>query len=89
MTINASICRFVPTRKNRRRYRAEKEIKAIIKKIILKKKLAMKNGDAGNKDLLGLLLQCQEQANNELTIEDLIEECKLFYLAGQETNAVL
>lgn len=38
-------------------------------------------------DLLGLLLQCKEQEQNGMTIEDVIEECKLFYFAGQETTA--
>lgn len=40
-----------------------------------------------NDDLLGLLLQCKEQNESDLTIEDVIEECKLFYFAGQETTA--
>ena len=50
----------------------------------------MKNGDSGyNDDLLGLLLQLTEEIDNEMRIEDLIEECKLFYFAGQETTANL
>ncbi|KAL6348765.1 hypothetical protein AAG906_033421 [Vitis piasezkii] len=79
--------RFVPTRKNKRRYYIDSEIKAMIKKIILKKKQTLKNGDPGNDDLLGLLLQCQEQTDSEMTIEDVVEECKLFYFVGQETTA--
>lgn len=48
----------------------------------------MKNRYPGNDDdLLGLLLQCQEQTNSEMTIEDVIEECKIFHFAGQETTA--
>lgn len=38
-------------------------------------------------DLLGMLLKCTEQTENDLKIEDVIEECKLFYFAGQETTA--
>lgn len=79
----------MPTRKNKRRYLIDNEIKAIIKRIIIKKKLVMKTGNMGSDDLLGLLLQCQEQADSEMTIEDVIEECKLFYLAGQETTSIL
>ncbi|XP_027080120.1 cytochrome P450 CYP72A616 isoform X2 [Coffea arabica] len=48
----------------------------------------LQDGKAGNADLLGLLLQCKEEKGNELTIEDVIEECKMFYFAGQETTAI-
>mgnify|MGYP004712744359 FL=1 len=63
------------------------EIKAVLRDIICKKQKAMQNGESGNGDLLGLLLQCKEEKGNEMTIEDVIEECKLFYFAGQETTA--
>jgi cytochrome P450 len=71
-----------------------KEINAILRDMIRRKEEAMRiNGDSGNDDLLGLLLQCKEESdtdnNNGLTIEDVIEECKLFYFAGQETTATL
>ncbi|XP_034682530.1 cytochrome P450 CYP72A219-like [Vitis riparia] len=82
--------RFVPTVKNRRRYHIDNEIKAMLRSMIHRKKQAMKNGDSGyNDDLLGLLLQLTEEIDNEMRIEDLIEECKLFYFAGQETTANL
>ena len=71
-----------------------KEINAILRDMIRRKEEAMRiNGDSGNDDLLGLLLQCKEESdsdnNNGLTIEDVIEECKLFYFAGQDTTATL
>jgi len=86
--------RFIPTKKNKRRYNIVKEINAILRDMIRRKEEAMRiNGDSGNDDLLGLLLQCKEESdtdnNNGLTIEDVIEECKLFYFAGQETTATL
>ena len=80
----------MPTVKNRRRYHIDNEIKAMLRSMIDRKKQAMKNGDSGyNDDLLGLLLQLTEEIDNEMRIEDLIEECKLFYFAGQETTANL
>ncbi|XP_009362696.2 cytochrome P450 72A397 [Pyrus x bretschneideri] len=80
--------RFIPTKKNRMRYNLDNEIKAILRGMISKKEqAAMENGEEGANDLLGLLLQCKEQEQTSMTIEDVIEECKLFYFAGQETTA--
>lgn len=70
------------------RYNLDNEIKAILRGMISKKEqAAMENGEEGANDLLGLLLQCKEQEQTSMTIEDVIEECKLFYFAGQETTA--
>jgi len=49
----------------------------------------MQNGDLGDADLLGLLLKGRDDADNDMKIEDVIEECKLFFFAGQETTANL
>ena len=80
-------CRFIPTKKNRRRYNIDNEIKGILRGIIRRKEQAIENGEEGGNDLLGLLLRCTGQENNGMTMEDVIEECKLFYFAGQETTA--
>ncbi|KAG9447967.1 hypothetical protein H6P81_014095 [Aristolochia fimbriata] len=90
--------RFVPTKKNRQRNYLDKEIKRMLRNIINKKDTAMNKGGSTDDSLLGLLLSsCYNEENNEnengekkgLSIEDVIEECKLFYFAGQETTAVL
>ncbi|XP_058095284.1 cytochrome P450 CYP72A616-like [Magnolia sinica] len=84
--------RFVPTY-------LDKEIKAMLRNLIHKKEQAMKMGESSTDDLLGLLLlqsnNCNgvqepgtNSKNNGLTIDDVIEECKLFYFAGQETTSV-
>lgn len=65
----------------------DNEIKAILREMIRKKEQAIENGEVGANDLLGLLLQCTKQEQNGMTVEDVIEECKLFYFAGQETTA--
>ncbi|KAA8518951.1 hypothetical protein F0562_016275 [Nyssa sinensis] len=49
--------RFVPTKKNKRRYELDNEIKSILRDMIHKKEQAMRNGESGGDDLLGLLLQ--------------------------------
>ncbi|KAG9447966.1 hypothetical protein H6P81_014094 [Aristolochia fimbriata] len=91
--------RFVPTKNNRRRSYLDKEITRILRNIIHKKEAAMKEGGSTDDSLLGLLLNsCSNEESNEiekigkkrgLSIEDVTEECKLFYFAGQETTAVL
>ncbi|KAJ4834923.1 hypothetical protein Tsubulata_043547, partial [Turnera subulata] len=82
--------RFMPTKKNKRRYSIDTQIKTTLRNIIHMKEQALRNGDSDNaNDLLSLLLRLKAQADNELTIEDVIEECKLFYFAGQETTANL
>ncbi|KAI9191584.1 hypothetical protein LWI28_010431 [Acer negundo] len=80
--------RFIPTKKNRRRYNIDKVITETLQDMIRKREQAMQvNGEFGNNDLLDLLLRCKEQSGKDLTIEGIIEECKLFYIAGKETTA--
>lgn len=52
----------------------------------------MRKGVSRVDDLLGLLLECNYNLENRglvdgesLATEEIIEECKVFYLAGQET----
>jgi len=51
----------------------------------------METGASKSSDLLGLLLQFTTGDNQKyrITIEEVIEECKLFYFAGQETTSTL
>lgn len=85
----------MPTKKNKQRMYLDKEIKSTLRDLIHRKEVAMKMGESSNDDLLGLLLQstdCNEVGNNSknirLTIDEVIEECKLFYFAGHETTSV-
>lgn len=58
--------------------------------MVRQREVAMKRGEMREGvDLMGLLLQCKKESNNDLRIEDVIEECKLFYFAGQETTSTL
>ncbi|KAI6684885.1 hypothetical protein NL676_030798 [Syzygium grande] len=77
---------LLPTKKNKRRYYLDQQIKSMIRKIIRRKEKAMQNGESCTDDLLSLLLQ-RRGADSDMTIEDVVEECKLIYFAGQETTA--
>ncbi|GLT81143.1 hypothetical protein SLA2020_525460 [Shorea laevis] len=91
--------RFVPTKKNQRRKTLNKEITGMLRNVIQRKEHAMETGQSKDDDLLGMLLQYSHQndsvehangkENRGMTIEDVIEECKQFYIAGQETTSSL
>ena len=74
-----------------------KEVNALLWGIIDKRGKAMKAGETLNDDLLGILLESnfkeiQEHENDKnvgMCIKDVIEECKIFYFAGQETTSAL
>jgi len=89
--------RFIPTKKNRRRRELDREIKSMLRNLIERRVNATTIGESTDDDLLGLLLQSSNQNNlpentsgtkdNGLSIEEVIEESKQFYLAGQETTS--
>ncbi|KAK7257110.1 hypothetical protein RIF29_30838 [Crotalaria pallida] len=89
--------RFLPTTTHRRMKEIDRDIQASLKDMINKREKAMKAGDAPKDDLLGLLLESnqmeiQKHGNDKnvgMTLKDVIEECKLFYFAGQETTSSL
>ena len=70
---------------------ASREIHVILRGIINKRLRAREAGEAPSDDLLGILQESNsgQAKGNEMSIEDVMEECKLFYFAGQETTSVL
>ncbi|GMP66168.1 hypothetical protein CsSME_00026637 [Camellia sinensis var. sinensis] len=88
--------RFLPTKTNTKIKTIYEEVRSLMRNIIINKKKRTMKGD-GDNDLLGILLKTnlkasQEQGNKKnitLTTDEVIEECKLFYFAGQETTSAL
>ncbi|XP_020086178.1 cytochrome P450 72A15-like isoform X2 [Ananas comosus] len=88
--------RYLPTKKNKKMMAISKEVGDILRSMIEQRVQATRKGEAKNNDLLGLLLESNmtdypdtRGYRNNMTIEEVIEECKLFYFAGQETTSVL
>ncbi|KAK7257108.1 hypothetical protein RIF29_30836 [Crotalaria pallida] len=90
--------RFVPTKMNKRMKEIDFEIQNVLRGIIQKQESGTKTGgEAPNDNLLGLLLESnhkeiEDHGNNKsvgMSIDDVINECKLFYFAGQETTSAL
>ncbi|KAM0019664.1 putative 11-oxo-beta-amyrin 30-oxidase [Helianthus debilis subsp. tardiflorus] len=74
----------------------DREVKASIRSIIDKRIIAIKEEGSTNEDLLGILLdsnfkEIEQHGNNNyrLSIDEIIDERKLFYFAGQETTGNL
>jgi len=75
----------------------DREIKASLTNLINNKENALKVGETAGNDLLCLLLESnhkeiEERANSKtigMSLEEVIDECKLFYAAGQETTSSL
>ncbi|CAL5187244.1 unnamed protein product [Lathyrus oleraceus] len=88
---------FVPTTFHRKMNEIDRDIRSSLKYIINKREKALKIGESTINDLLSILLESnhkeiEENANDKnvgISLEDVVEECKLFYFAGQETTSVL
>ncbi|KAI3466003.1 hypothetical protein Pfo_022666 [Paulownia fortunei] len=89
--------RYLPTKENRKLKAMNNEIRSLLRGIIDKRQKAMDRGEAIPGDnLLGTLMESnsrfsQDHGNKNpgMSIEDVIEECKLFYFAGSETTSSL
>ncbi|GLJ24480.1 hypothetical protein SUGI_0467470 [Cryptomeria japonica] len=85
--------RFLPFKRNRQRWRLNREIKRALKELITKREKAGPNTTQGyGNDLLGSMMNTiqemrSSESNQGLTIEEFIAECKTFFIAGQETTS--
>ncbi|CAO2038339.1 unnamed protein product [Urochloa humidicola] len=82
---------YLPTKNNIRMHQISNEVNSILRGLVGRRVEAIRKGKSDtNDDLLGLLLESNMSPMGEgMTTEDVIEECKLFYLAGTETTSSL
>ncbi|XP_031106954.1 cytochrome P450 734A1-like [Ipomoea triloba] len=97
--------RFLPTKRNIRSWKLEKEIKKSLMKVIEERRRnwGKENLESGPKDLLGLMIQASmKEASKKggevspspspastITVNDIAEECKTFFFAGEQTTSNL
>lgn len=84
------MCRFVPTRRNIKSWKLEKEIKkSLVKLIERRRETSEKVVEKGAKDLLGLMIEASNTNSTNVTVDDIVEECKSFFFAGKQTTSNL
>ncbi|KAL1197964.1 Cytochrome [Cardamine amara subsp. amara] len=80
--------RFFPTRGNLKSWKLDKEIRKSLLRLIERRRKSACDDEDGKepaaKDLLGLMIQA---AN--VTVQDIVEECKSFFFAGKQTTSNL
>ncbi|KAL8479707.1 hypothetical protein ACS0TY_026583 [Phlomoides rotata] len=90
--------RFVPLKAARKVKKASEEMESILRVMIEKRYKEMQSGEGvGRDDLLGILWESNSRFIEEegkgnaagLSIEEVIEECQIFYLAGSTTTSCL
>ncbi|CAH9102971.1 unnamed protein product [Cuscuta epithymum] len=91
--------RFLPTRRNIKSWKLEKEIKRSLMKVIEERRgeWGSEVPENGPKDLLSLMIQASVReaaashgpAASMITPNDIAEECKTFFFAGEQTTSNL
>ncbi|KAG5564573.1 hypothetical protein RHGRI_000678 [Rhododendron griersonianum] len=96
--------RFLPTKRNMKSWKLDKEIKKSLVNLIDKRRENSCNERVGNgpKDLLGLMIQASTKESSvrtrtelnsspssKITVHDIAEECKSFFFAGEQTTSNL
>ncbi|KAJ7978869.1 putative Cytochrome P450 [Quillaja saponaria] len=85
--------RFFPTKRNMNSWKLDKEIKKLLVKLInQRRENCCLTVEKGPKDLLGLMIQASNScpsSNSNITVYDIVEECKSFFFAGKQTTSNL
>ncbi|PQQ08812.1 cytochrome P450 734A1 [Prunus yedoensis var. nudiflora] len=88
--------RFLPTKRNINSWKLDKEIRKSLIKLIDRRR-ENSNSDNNNnvhekcpKDLLSLMIQASNSSpSSNITVNDIVEECKSFFFAGKQTTSNL
>ncbi|KAK1403558.1 Cytokinin trans-hydroxylase [Heracleum sosnowskyi] len=92
--------RFLPTKRNMKSWKLDKKIKKSLVGVIESRRANWKDEmlENGPRDLLGLMIQASikeekqsyySPASSPITVHDIVEECKSFFFAGEQTTSNL
>nr|GMD75218.1 cytochrome P450 734A1-like [Ipomoea batatas] len=86
--------RFLPTKRNMKCWKLDSEIKRSLLKVIEERREIWGSEivENGPKDLLGLMIQASMKEGpsaTAITVNDIAEECKTFFFAGEQTTSNL
>ncbi|CAI0543049.1 unnamed protein product [Linum tenue] len=85
--------RFFPTRRNVNSWKFDKEVRKSLTKLIDVRRESSSSATAASpapaKDLLGLMIEASKSRPNDVTPNDIVEECKSFFFAGKHTTSNL
>lgn len=87
----------MPTKRNINSWKLDKEIRKSLIKLIDRRRENSNSGNNNNnvhekcpKDLLGLMIQASNSSpSSNITVNDIVEECKSFFFAGKQTTSNL
>ncbi|XP_034913433.1 cytochrome P450 734A1 [Populus alba] len=85
--------RFFPTKRNVNSWKLDKEIRRSLMKLVERRRegssiINETQYRQGPKDLLGLMIQASN-SSKDVTVHDIVEECKSFFFAGKQTTSNL
>ncbi|XP_074360469.1 cytochrome P450 734A1-like [Apium graveolens] len=91
--------RFLPTKRNMKSWKLEKKIKESLVEVIQSRRANWEDEmlENGPRDLLGLMIRASikeekesySPASSPITVHDIVEECKSFLFAGEQTTSNL
>ncbi|WOK96052.1 Cytochrome P450 [Canna indica] len=79
---------YIPSRRNLYMWKLDRRLRKKLISIIQARLDSKERSGYGN-DLLGIMLEASEkQEGQKLSMDDIIDECKTFFFAGQETTSL-
>ncbi|WOL07540.1 Cytochrome P450 [Canna indica] len=89
LSLNIPGSNYIPTRRNVEKWKLDKTVRDKLTGII-QDRLDSKEFSGYGNDLLGLMLESSQNKDGlTLSMDEIIDECKTFFFAGQETTAHL